>query len=178
MNCRDCQATIVPSVRDWPHQLTPGWWIVAEKCEECGYCTAYHAPLTARRVEHADRELLYRWRTDPATIAGSFQPPPTPAEHCAWFYAALARLECPVILTLGRLPVGTLTVAPRVGITIAPEYRGLGLATYALAHYPFPAGVCAHVKVENNSSCLAFLNAGWKPVEVIFCQPEKEGTSL
>lgn len=133
--------------------------------------------LSLRPVTAADRELLFGWANDPETRMRSFASDPISwPEHCAWLEA---RLRDPdelfwVILSAAGEPIGQLRVTPEAGgagvvsVSIAPAFRGRGLAAEgvalgtrsALASGRF-ASLRAYVRPDNEASLRAFARAGY-----------------
>jgi RimJ/RimL family protein N-acetyltransferase len=94
-------------------------------------CEVVVRPATA-----ADRDLVLAWANDPVTRARSFRLEEIdPAAHDTWFAARLADRHGRIwIGESAARPVGQVRVdgdpegRGRVGITVAPEARGRGLA--------------------------------------------------
>lgn len=136
------------------------------------------ARLTLRPIGPTDRDLLLGWANDPATRAASFHPAPIdPATHAAWFERRLGERDGRIWIGLvdGR-PVGQVRVdrvAPgrgEVGISVAPEARGRGIARLLLrAGIDAAAGeldvgtLLALVRPENVASMRLFSSAGFRP---------------
>lgn len=143
--------------------------------------------LSLRRATAADAELTFGWANDPATRAASFHCAAIErGEHERWLQGSLAG-EQRVLFIAERagLPVGVLRldrVSPEcaeIGITVAPERRGQGLALPVLQagiQHARRLGVMwlvARIRPENVRSLHSFSNAGFRPVgpEVVHGQP-------
>ncbi len=92
--------------------------------------------VALRPIGAGDRDLLFAWANDTGTRAASFHPAPIdPATHEAWFAHRLVALDGRTWIGEqdGR-PVGQVRVdreasgRGEVGISVAPQVRGLGLA--------------------------------------------------
>jgi RimJ/RimL family protein N-acetyltransferase len=136
--------------------------------------------VVLRSVGPADEDLLLRWANDPATRAGSRSHGLiTAAEHHAWLHGQLAapdRARAWIGETDGR-PIGIVRFERRtpasveVGITVAPEVRGRGLARPLLdagieaARAVFGAvAIRADILSGNAASRALFTGAGFAPV--------------
>jgi spore coat polysaccharide biosynthesis predicted glycosyltransferase SpsG/GNAT superfamily N-acetyltransferase len=92
-------------------------------------------PLTARRAGMDDARLLWQWRNDPTTRAGSRSSAEvTWDEHVGWLTASLARNDRVLLVVEHALvPVGTVRWDLEgkgeweVSIAVAPERRGQSL---------------------------------------------------
>lgn len=131
--------------------------------------------VSLRPATAADAELTYAWASDPETRAASFQPAAFPRqEHERWLQASLAG-EQRVLSIAERAgqPVGLLRldrVSPRcaeLGITVAPERRGQGLAQLVLragiqhARELGLSTLVARIRPDNARSIRSFLRAGF-----------------
>jgi UDP-2,4-diacetamido-2,4,6-trideoxy-beta-L-altropyranose hydrolase len=94
------------------------------------------AEVRTRSVEQRDMRLVWGWANDEATRAASFNSAPIPwKDHVAWFSQKLADPSSVMYLAerADGEPVGIVrfdvagTVA-EIGVTVAPERRGQGLA--------------------------------------------------
>ena len=111
-------------------------------------------PLTARPAGMDDARLLWEWRNDPTTRAGSRSSAEvTWDEHVGWLTASLARSDRVLLVVEDALvPVGTVRWDLEgkgeweVSITVAPERRGQSLARPLLR-----AGEMALSKGEQSS---------------------------
>jgi UDP-2,4-diacetamido-2,4,6-trideoxy-beta-L-altropyranose hydrolase len=136
----------------------------------------HSANLTIRKVEEADRHLLWEWANDPAVRNVSFSPDPIPWEqHVKWFDSKLA--DCNnrhyVLQDAQEIPIGQaryqLDGARAVmSINLAPGLRGRGLgsATMDLASDQLfretnAQAIHAYVKPDNEPSVRLFQNAGF-----------------
>jgi RimJ/RimL family protein N-acetyltransferase len=112
------------------------------------------APLTARLAGMDDARLLWEWRNDPATRAGSRSSAEvTWDEHVGWLTASLARSDRVLLVVEHALvPVGTVRWDLEgkgeweVSITLAPERRGQSMARPLLR-----AGEAALSEVKSSS---------------------------
>jgi len=134
------------------------------------------AEVRLRAVEGRDRQLLWEWANDEATRAASFNSAPIPWEdHLAWFSQKLIDPSSVMYLAelAGDKPVGTVrfsvsgTVA-ELGVTVAPELRGQGLAArlieravVKLFRTTAVSTVHAFVKPDNTPSLRAFERAAF-----------------
>ncbi len=137
--------------------------------------------VVLRAVEPADRDLLLSWANDPGTRAGSRRHALIPAaEHARWLAGHLAAPD------KSRLWIGESDGAPiglvrferqtatsvEVGITVAPEARGRGLAR-PLLHAGIDAArdvfgsvtILADILPGNAPSLALFTGAGFRPVD-------------
>ncbi len=136
--------------------------------------------VVLRAVEPADRDLLLSWANDPGTRAGSRRHALIPAaEHARWLAGHLAAPDT------SRLWIGESDGAPiglvrferqtatsvEVGITVAPEARGRGLARPLLdagidaARDVFGSvTILADILPGNAPSIALFTGAGFRPV--------------
>jgi N-acetylneuraminate synthase len=133
--------------------------------------------LTMRRATADDARTIWNWRNDPATRANSMTTRSIPwPEHQAWLMARLAdpRTAFYMLEDDGGHTVAQVRYERRtpdvaeVHITVAPEYRGRGLAAAALqATVPQAMAdlqvrrVDATVKVGNLPSLRAFERSGF-----------------
>lgn len=135
--------------------------------------------LRLRDAVADDRDLLRSWRTDPATLAASFdRSRPTLAAHAAWFARELADPDrlC-WILEVDGLPAGQVrfAIAAReatLGYVLGPSWRGRGLASAFVrlalerlrAERPQLRAVIADVRPGNTASVRTLERAGFAPV--------------
>jgi len=142
--------------------------------------------LVARRATLQDARLLWRWRNDAATRAGSRSSTEVPWEnHLRWLTAILTRTDRMLLVVedpLGAVgpagPVGTARwdLAPgrerewEVSITVAPDRRGQSLARWLLraAEVALSGGTnvsayLATVQCENHASLRLFETSAYVP---------------
>lgn len=132
--------------------------------------------VALRPATEADCELLFAWANDPATRAMSFKTAPIEhAEHVAWFTASVADPARRLFIAgddagaigLVRFSLFGEHGAAEVGINLAPERRGQGLALPVLLAATEQArdlGVgllIARIRPENAASRRAFSRAGY-----------------
>lgn len=97
--------------------------------------------VTLRPATDGDADLLLRWANDPLTRASGFHADLIePAEHRAWLADRLARPDRPLLVAIhAGEPIGVIRLDPagsgevEVGIALAPEFRGRGLAGRVLS---------------------------------------------
>ena len=133
------------------------------------------ARITLRPATEADREILYRWRSDPTVRANSFHTQEIPfADHCVWFEKLMrdpSRMQ--FIAESDGEAVGQIRFAIEdqealISYSIDGEKRGRGLGTALLealaAKLRGDARVLrlvGDVKKGNTASRRAFLRAGF-----------------
>lgn len=139
--------------------------------------------MTARPATLADNAWLLRLRNDPATVAASrVQSPVSLVDHEHWLMA-MARnpARALMVVTRRRRRLGTYrldglgSAAVELSLTVAPEWRGRGLAREVIAlavrharrHGYAGAALIAQVRVENRSSLIAFLHNGFVPDAIL-----------
>lgn len=129
-----------------------------------------------RRATAADADRLWRWRNDPETRRASLSDGEIPrADHERWLADTLGRADRRLYVALaGDAEVGTarLDLAGAdavVNVTVAPEWRGRGVATALLRALvdeafgdPAVARLVARVKASNPASRTAFERAGFR----------------
>jgi len=135
-------------------------------------------PLTARPAGMDDGRLLWQWRNDPATRAGSRScAEVTWQEHVGWLSASLARSDRVLLVVEQALvPVGTVRWDLEgqgqweVSITVAPERRGQSLARplldageMALSKGTEVTAYLAVVHVDNAASVRLFESSAYVP---------------
>jgi RimJ/RimL family protein N-acetyltransferase len=135
------------------------------------------APLLHLRAAQAtDAELLWAWANDPVTRASSFDPDPIPwPDHERWLDSRLADPASPLFVAegLGGAPVGLVRFdvsedGPEIGVTVAPEARGAGVAAPLVLAGCLrmasegAATVHAHIRPDNEGSLAAFRAAGFE----------------
>lgn len=133
--------------------------------------------VTLRRARWRDAWRLYRWRTDPQTVAMMAGPPPrTFAQHLRWLRATFAHprrylfvaLNWPVPIGTGRLDVSADGGAAAISVTVAPGYRGRGFAAPVISAILTQCRLLgiveveARIKVQNEASRRAFARAGFR----------------
>jgi RimJ/RimL family protein N-acetyltransferase len=128
-----------------------------------------------RAASADDAARLLRWRNDPETRRASFtEAEVRPADHERWLADTLARADRRLYVALaGDEEVATARLdlegaEAEVSITVAPEWRGRGLATAvlrALADEAFGrlalSRLVARVKGSNPASRAVFERAGF-----------------
>lgn len=146
------------------------------------------ADLKLRRVTEEDCVLLWQWVNDPEVRSASFQTAPIPfAEHKRWFTSKMKSEQTVIYIAEDGTgtPIGQFRVewdeiggTAQVGVTIAPEKRGLGFASSLIRRATKQAseetGVRqfhAYIKPENQASLHAFKSAG-------FSGFERDGSSI
>ena len=142
--------------------------------------TRLPSPVVLRAVEPADKDLLLAWANDPGTRAGSRRHALIPAtEHARWLAAHLAA-PGKSRLWIGEsdgAPIGLIrferqtATSVEVGITVAPEARGRGLARPLLdAGIDAARDVFGSVTIRvdilpgNAPSIALFTGAGFRPI--------------
>jgi UDP-2,4-diacetamido-2,4,6-trideoxy-beta-L-altropyranose hydrolase len=130
-----------------------------------------------------DAELLWNWRNDPVVRSSSFSSQPIAwEEHCNWMAQNLRDDDCQTwVAEEAGCPLATLRLKKtseaeaELGITIAPEFRGQGLAPFlirmAVTRTAKTWGISkirALIKPQNLASIKAFEDAGFE-----FCGPTK-----
>jgi len=135
------------------------------------------AAPTMRRATIADAQSLFQWRDDPVTRAQSRDDSPLIwQKHVTWLRATLKRDDCVLLIAeLDGQPVGTVrwdrvgTSIWEASVTIAPEWRGHGLAAAALAASEKslpparPIQLMAAIQEANAASLAAFARLGYTP---------------
>ncbi len=120
--------------------------------------------LTLRAATQDDAERLFAWRNDPLTRAMSKDSAPLQWDaHLSWLSARLTR-EDPALFIVERagLAVGTLRIdGELISYTVAPEQRGVGIATamLKLARERF-GPLTAEIRADNAASIKAAERAG------------------
>lgn len=142
--------------------------------------------LRYRRATEEDLELYYQWAGDKEVRSNSFSSDPIPYDnHVSWFKKKIKENSTMMLLFLSEeKPVGQVRIERSgptavIGISIAAEFRGKGLASEMLRttaelyikEHPDTA-IDAFIKEENQSSINAFQKAGFK-----FASNEVMGTS-
>jgi RimJ/RimL family protein N-acetyltransferase len=131
--------------------------------------------IRLREAAEHDCDLVFAWANDPETLAASFRPDSVPLEeHRAWYAQTLKRGRTLFILESNvAVPVGLARLDPigghaaEVGLIIAPECRGRGLAARAIAAVIEGAAaeqttrLVAKIRPTNARSQRAFSRAGF-----------------
>ena len=111
-----------------------------------------------------DALLLYRWRNDPTTIAGTWSNREVGwMEHVGWLSSRIGSANPVYIFEDGAIPIGTAHVdaGGYLGYTIAPEHRGRGLSTLMLRQIRDKHGaLTCEINIENKKSISAAQSAG------------------
>ena len=133
--------------------------------------------VAVRSAESSDWALLLDWASDPVTRRSSFHPEPIDAAtHRRWLDDRLADPDRHTYVGLdGGRAIGVVRLDPledgwqEVGITVAPDARGMGYSRGLLAAGlaasgrdvgPIP-GVVARIRPENAASIALFEGAGF-----------------
>lgn len=135
-----------------------------------------------RSATAEDCELVFRWANDPQTRAASFHPTFISwEEHCRWFAEQLADPAHVFLIAVGveGQPLGQVRFAMDmdeavISITLAGEFRGVGLGARLIRHAcqqvmaakPLRK-IKALIREENSLSIRAFSKAGFLPVEMV-----------
>lgn len=137
-------------------------------------------PLVVREATEADAALLHGWRDDPVTRGWSRDTGEVPyADHVAWLRRVLESADRVLLVAEhDGDPAGTVRFDQEdpgvweVSITLAPEYRGRGMAGALLAAGERALGerrqvrrVLATVHRENAASVALFERAGYVAVD-------------
>jgi len=133
------------------------------------------AEVTLRTAEPGDRDRVLEWSNEPGTRAASFRNEPIgKAEHAAWFAASLAGARQLYIAESHATPIGLARLDPldaetaEVGLVLAAEWRGRGLALPVLAALSDTASrsglkrLVARVRNDNPRSLRTFERAGYR----------------
>ncbi len=133
--------------------------------------------VITRPAGPADCRRVFEWANDPETREASFRSEPIPFDaHERWYSESLAgerrilRIACldgePIGLIRFDVDAGDAGTA-EIGINIAPEHRGRGLASPMLAAARSDAGalglrrLIARIKTWHGRSIRAFERAGY-----------------
>jgi RimJ/RimL family protein N-acetyltransferase len=137
----------------------------------------YRGRLSLRPAAPDDLERTFAWAIDPGTRAGSFDTRPIDRQaHEAWFARALEGERRLFIAELDGRAVGLFRLDPppdetadaEVGITVAPDARGAGLAPAILeagARLGRDLGatrLLAQIRADNGASIHAFERAAYE----------------
>ena len=178
----------VEQVREKIELLTQSWQLredlsrrAVELVDGNGACRVVAAmrarAITMRRAQSGDCRILWKWANDTAVRQASFDSSPiTWEQHVQWFAQQLGD-ACSTFLIFEddqSTPVGTARFRATSGadleisVTIAPEFRGQGLAPGLLdraAESAFERGLIerihAFIRAENRVSVKSFENAGF-----------------
>lgn len=136
------------------------------------------SPLLLRECTDADAEVAFVLANDPETRRNSFHSAPIPWEtHRAWFSRRLRSPQARTWLAeasptddgiVGLVRFELRDSHAEIGVTVAPEHRGRGLASKLItagvrrlsAREDFDQ-VVALIRPENVASCAAFRRAGF-----------------
>ena len=147
------------------------------------------------RARLNDWGRLYVMRCDPATVAHSFGPAPSLAEHMRWLEGVIGSektllfvardTDRGVYIGTGRIEFVTAKKAAKptqaeLSVTVDPLQRGHGYGTEivaALVQYlgDAPPKITAAVKPTNYASLRAFATCGFLPVK---CEDDRIGLEL
>lgn len=152
--------------------------------------------IRLRRATAADTDRLWRWRNDPDTRRASFSDAEVPrADHERWLADTLGRPDRRLYVAVADgADVGTARLDVEggdavVNVTVAPEWRGRGVATALLRALvdeafadPALARLVARVKASNPASRTAFERAGFRvttdgEVTILVCDRARVGVS-
>jgi RimJ/RimL family protein N-acetyltransferase len=132
--------------------------------------------LRLRRARLRDRKRIFRWANDAATRAASFHEEEIPRSvHRRWYDASLRGARLLYVVELDLEPVGVMRLdavpdddeTAEVGIVLAPEHRGRGLAVPALLALNEVAAdadlsrLIARIRADNLPSRRVFEKAGY-----------------
>jgi UDP-2,4-diacetamido-2,4,6-trideoxy-beta-L-altropyranose hydrolase len=133
-----------------------------------------------RPAKESDARILWEWANDPVTRRYSFSSDPIPWEgHLRWYREKLASSGTRMYVACTEAGAGGALIrfeirngAALVGVTVAPEYRGLGLAaevigagTRMFLAESGPMRIDAFIKPDNRASRSAFEKCGYSLVE-------------
>jgi spore coat polysaccharide biosynthesis predicted glycosyltransferase SpsG/GNAT superfamily N-acetyltransferase len=124
--------------------------------------------MKARQAEMQDAQLLWEWRNDPATRAGSRSSSEVSMdEHLGWLAASLDRSDRMLLLVMDAVgPVGTVRWDLgaegewEVSITVAPDRRGQSLARPLLRAAEVALSDGARLSGTEVTAYLAVVNVG------------------
>lgn len=129
-----------------------------------------------RPARWTDRKLVFRWANDPAARAASFHEDGIPRQvHRRWYHASLRGARLLHVVELDSEAIGVTRLdsldddedAAEVGIVLAPEHRGRGLALPALKALNRLARdarihrLIARIRADNTPSRRVFEKAGF-----------------
>ena len=131
--------------------------------------------IKIRKATSSDSEILFEWANDPITRSNSFNSGNINWEdHLKWFKNQLTNNSNYIYIAfdlsdslIGTIRIETTTEETIIGVTIAPEKRGLGFASsiIKLACHEFWKTnnnvITAYIKIDNSTSTKAFKKAGF-----------------
>jgi RimJ/RimL family protein N-acetyltransferase len=133
-----------------------------------------NAKIGFRKATQGDAELIFTWSNDPLVRAQSFKTEPIVWQnHLNWFGRKLSSSDdMLLIVTVDEVPAGFVrfeNIAEKctIGILIAADFRGLGLAANVISKATdvfFKAhnkSVHAYIKASNVASKKSFEKAGY-----------------
>ena len=136
--------------------------------------------IQLRLAQESDAKMVWAWANDPDTRLRSFTSALISWEnHLAWYTRKLALPNARIYIALtqsgdgcGLIRFDIQNGTAVVGITVAPEYRGIGLAaeiisrgTHAFRVEQSPMRIEAFIKPDNQASRQAFDLCGYKFTE-------------
>lgn len=143
--------------------------------------------INLRQAMREDAQLLWNWRNDPVVRSASFSGQSISwEEHCDWMAQSLDDKDCQIwVAEETGCPLATLRAkktregGAELAITVAPEFRGQGLAPFLIRMAVQRAAttwglseIQALIKPQNLSSIKAFEDAGFEfhgPAKVKGC---------
>ena len=151
--------------------------------------------VTLRRVGLEDCRLIWEWANDPAARSASFSSAPIPWEmHRQWFTELLASPTCLYYLALdnqgrriGQIRYSLSASEAVISVSLAKEARGQGYGTAIImrgSEQCFADSevgrIRAYIKLGNDTSARAFLNAGFADVgtAILAGHPTREFLAL
>jgi RimJ/RimL family protein N-acetyltransferase len=133
--------------------------------------------ISCRKATEADMLLYFEWANDEEVRKQSYQSEPIDLEqHTNWFYKKLNDTNCLLLLfeNENKQPVGQVRFQKEdlhsfvIGISLAKEHRGKGLATELLqtaANHFLQLNpdktINAYIKQDNEGSIKSFIKAGF-----------------
>lgn len=158
--------------------ILPG--IVDGKGSDRILCAMCIGTIKLRKVQESDCKLLWEWANDPVVRENSFSREKISWEdHCRWFKYKLSQDGSIIYIAeyqnmkIAYFRAEKVDDNVVISICIAPEFRGLGLATYLITlgtnelfKSNFSRKVVAFIKENNYASISAFLNAGYLDVKI------------
>lgn len=131
--------------------------------------------MQLRNAVPEDREILYKWATEPSTRMFSLNKSEILwEEHCSWFHKKLTDETCVFLMGIvDQEPIGTVRFDSDyvqqesiISITIAPEMRGKGYASQLIKTGTKDSRVLkpviAYIQKENIASIKSFEKCGFK----------------
>lgn len=134
------------------------------------------AKIRLRRARLKDRRLVFRWANDPVAREASFHSEAIPQQvHRRWYEASLRGARLLHVVELESEAIGVTRLdsvdgdddAAEVGIVLAPEHRGRGLALptllalHQLAQQARLRRLIARIRIDNLPSRRVFEKAGF-----------------